>query len=195
MAYRRRKSRKSSKSRSRRTSRKSRGRSSTKSRGRSAYSRKGTRGRRGGRWTEQRARKKARFYQRRHRKSGPVYVDSLGLSGRRGRRSNPGASQLRDGTLVSISGDSVTLHSNMGESYEYHEVSRSGLAGLMRAKSISAAKKLLNQHGIMAAVNPRRNRGRTSKAGRRQSRRYRGRYVRHHKQSRSKRRYVSKSRR
>jgi hypothetical protein len=191
MAYSRRKSRRSSKSRKSR----SRGKSKARRSSRKSYSRKGTRGRRGGRWTEQRARKKARFYQRRHRKSGPVYVDSLGLSGRRGRRSNPGASQLRDGTLVSISGDSVTLHSNMGESYEYHEVSRSGLSGLFRAKNISAAKKLLNQHGIMAAVNPRRNRGRTSKAGRRQSRRYRGRYVRHHQKSRSKRRYVSKSRR
>ena len=50
-----------------------RARSRRKSRGRTkarrSYSRKGTRGRRGGRWTEHRARKKARFYQGRFKRA------------------------------------------------------------------------------------------------------------------------------
>ena len=62
--HRRRRARKSSR-RSSRSSR--RGHRSSRRSSRRSYSRKGTRGRRGGKWTEARARKKARFYQRRHK--------------------------------------------------------------------------------------------------------------------------------
>lgn len=112
--------------------------------GRSKYVRYGTRGRRGGRWTEARARRKARWYQGRHRRS----------------MRNPGVGHFTDGTSVSIDGDSVTLYTSWGETYDYSEVDSRARAKLMLAKTSKQAKRILDGAGVLASINPRRKRGR-----------------------------------
>ncbi len=78
----------------------------------------------------------------------------------RGRRRNPASSQLRDGTMVSIDGRSVTLNTPYGETYEFDEVSPSGIKALYSAKNFGAAQKACNRSGILRAINPKRGRGR-----------------------------------
>lgn len=76
--------------------------------------------------------------------------------GRHSSRRNPGTSEFRDGTSISISGDQVTLITPYGETYEYSDVSAKARARAMMAKTASAAKKILNGAGVLAAINPKR---------------------------------------
>jgi hypothetical protein len=112
----------------------------------------------------------------------------LNPRGRRGsRRRNPSGTELRDGTAITISGDSVTLSSPYGETYEYDGLSSSALKALRRAKTFGQASRIASSGGVTRSINPRRrgksrrsskSRSRSSKRARRSSRRGRRSYAR-----------------
>lgn len=71
------------------------------------------------------------------------------------RRRNPSGTELKDGTIVSASGDSVTLLSPYGENYDYDGVTASSFARLRRAKSFKQACSVLDKHCVLRSINPR----------------------------------------
>ncbi len=95
--------------------------------------------------------------------------------GRSHARRNPSTSRFKDGTTVSISGNSVTLHTPYGESYDYSEVSAAGIRSLYSARNLAAARKALNRTGILSSINPKRGR-KSRRSSRGRTRRNCGRY-------------------
>jgi hypothetical protein len=94
--------------------------------------------------------RKSRSSKRTHRRS------SRSRRGRHSYRRNPASSEFHDGTSISISGDTVTLLTPYGETYEYSEVDSRARARVMTCKTASQAKKILNASGVLAAINPKR---------------------------------------
>ncbi len=92
-------------------------------------------------------------------------------SARRGRgrsksyRRNP-VGQLRDGSMITVEGRSVTITSKYGETYEYDEVSGTTLRALISAKTFKAAQRACNKSGVLRSINPKRGK-RTGKKSRR----------------------------
>lgn len=87
-----------------------------------------------------------------------------------GRRRNPSGTELRDGTMISISGSNVTISSPYGETYEYDEVSSSALKKLRTASSFGSASRIASSGGVTRSINPKR-RGRKSRSRRSYARR------------------------
>lgn len=90
----------------------------------------------------------------------------------RGRRRNP-VGQLRDGSMISVDGTSVTITNKYGESYEYDDVSSSTLRALISAKNFAAAQRACNKSGVLRSINPKRGKrkAKSHRGGRRKSRR------------------------